>query len=458
MARILIVDDEPSMRRILATLLRDAGHDVLEADGVKTALNEARAGAFDLVLTDQKMRDGTGLELLAALTDLDASLPVILVTAFATVDLAVDAMRQGAFDFITKPFQPGVVRAAVTRACGHGALLRENLRLKEQVKRLGPATELVGDSDAILRVREHLAKVAPTDVTVLIRGETGTGKELAARAIHELSPRAENPFIAVNCASLSENLLESELFGHEKGAFTGADKARQGLFEAANGGTLFLDEAGEMSLALQAKLLRVLMDKQVTRVGSTRAKSVDVRVLFATHRDLEERVRQGAFREDLFYRINVVPVTMPSLRERPEDIPALVEHFMSAVARDLKMLPRVISEAALHRLTAYAFPGNVRELRNLIERAYILSSGTRIEPGDLPLGNESEPTPANLTQAIVARLPHEVDLRETLNDIEKALLQRALQDGQGVQAEAGRLLGLSRSDIAYKLKKHELGN
>jgi DNA-binding NtrC family response regulator len=458
MARILVVDDEPSMRRILAGMLDEAGHEFVQAEGVKAALAEARTGTFDLVLTDQKMRDGTGMELLEALTEHDDSLPVILVTAFATVDLAVEAMRHGAFDFITKPFQPGVIRAAVARAATHGALMRENQRLKEEVKRLGPATELVGDSPAIKKVRDHIAKVAPTDVTVLIRGETGTGKELAARAIHKLSPRTDNPFIAVNCAALSENLLESELFGHEKGAFTGADKARQGLFEAADGGTLFLDEAGEMSLALQAKLLRVLMDKQVTRVGSTRPRKVDVRVLFATHRDLEERVKEGAFREDLFYRINVVPVTMPALRDRPEDLPQLVQHFMAAVARDLKLPPRGMSEGALHRLGAYAFPGNVRELRNLIERAYILSSGEQVQPGDLPLGNGDEPAPENLMQAIVARLPHELDLRELLSEMEKAILQRTLHDAGGVQAEAGRMLQLSRSDIAYKLKKHGLGS
>ncbi len=458
MARILVVDDEPSMRRILAGMLGDAGHEVLQADGVKAALGEARSGTFDLVLTDQKMRDGSGMELLEALKELDSSLPVILVTAFATVDLAVEAMRHGAFDFITKPFQPGVIRAAVARAASHGALMRENLRLKEEVKRLGPATELIGDSSAIRKVRDHIARVATTDVTVLIRGETGTGKELAARAIHKLSPRKDGPFVVVNCAALSENLLESELFGHEKGAFTGADKARQGLFEAADGGTLFLDEAGEMSLALQAKLLRVLMDKQVTRVGSTRPRKVDVRVLFATHRDLEERVKEGSFREDLFYRINVVPVTIPPLRDRPEDLPALVRHFMVAVARDLKLPPRRMSEAALFRLGGYAFPGNVRELRNLIERAYILSSGEQVQATDLPLGNGDEPAPEDLMQAIVTRLPHELDLRELLSEIEKAVLQRALQDAGGVQAEAGRMLKLSRSDIAYKLKKHELGS
>jgi DNA-binding NtrC family response regulator len=456
MPRILVVDDEPSMRRILATMMRDAGYEAAEADGVKAALAEVRAGAFDAVLTDQKMRDGTGTQLVAALQDTDPDLPVILVTAFATLDLAVDAMRRGAYDFITKPFQPDVIRAAVARACGHGQLVRENLRLKEEVRRLGPDSDLVGESSAIRKVREHIAKVAPTDITVLVRGETGTGKELAARAIHMLSPRSSRPFVAVNCAALQENLLESELFGHEKGAFTGADKARQGLFEAAEGGTLFLDEAGEMSLALQAKLLRVLMDKQITRVGSTRAKKVDARVVIATHRDLDQRVRDGEFRQDLYYRINVVPLTVPPLRERREDIPVLVDYFLGAIARELKLPRRSISDTARRKLATYSFPGNVRELRNLLERAYILASGNTIEAADLPVSGE-QVEEADAVASIVARLPHELDVRKLLADLEAALLQRALDDAQGVQAEAGRLLQLSRSDIAYKLKKHATG-
>ncbi|MCC6574242.1 MAG: sigma-54-dependent Fis family transcriptional regulator [Planctomycetes bacterium] len=436
------------MRRILSVILRDAGHSVAEAAGVREAERALKADVYDLVITDQKMGDGEGLDLLKSVVASDPSVPVIMMTAFASVDLAVRAMRQGAFDFITKPFQPEVISAAVVRALEHGGLLRENLRLKEEI---GDAeSQLVGGSAAIKTVREQIAKVAPTSVTILITGETGTGKELIARAIHARSPRARGPFIAVNCASLQESLLESELFGHEKGAFTGADKARRGLFEAADGGTLFLDEAGEMSLALQAKLLRVLMDQQVTRVGATASNKVDVRVLFATHRDLKQRVAEGLFREDLFYRVNVVPIHIAALREHRDDIPALVNHLMTAVARDLKLPPRKISDAAVAKLQGYGFPGNVRELRNLIERAYVLSSGVEIGPEDFLLGN-SAPATGNL-----ASVPHRVDLRQTLGDFEIALIKRALADASGVQAEAARLLGLSRSDLAYKLKKFGL--
>lgn len=454
MARLLIVDDEVSMRRVLGVILRDAGHEVVEASGIKEAERFLSREDFELVLTDQKMRDGEGIELLAYVIDNEPTVPVIMLTAFATVDLAVRAMRQGVFDFITKPFQPEVIQAAVTRALEHGHLRRENLRLKEEVKRLGPVSDLIGQSAAMQRLRIDIGKVAPTSVTVLVTGETGTGKELVARAIHAMSPRAAASFLAVNCAALQESLLESELFGHEKGAFTGADKPRQGLFEAAHGGTLFLDEAGEMSLTLQAKLLRVLVDQQVTRVGSTRAHRVDVRVVVATHRDLKQRVADGQFREDLFYRINVVPVHIPPLRERREDIPVLVKHFESIVRTDLKLPPRRVNDAAVAKLQSYSYPGNVRELRNLIERAYVLASGPEIGPGDFFLGDEAPALSAG--NAMLDNLPRSIDLRETLNELERRLIVRALSEAQGVQAEAARQLGLSRSDMTYKLKKFGL--
>ena len=316
------------------------------------------------------MPDGQGLDVLRLARELDPTLSVVFLTAFATVELAVESMRQGAFDFITKPFQPEVVRATVRRACEHTELLRENDLLKLTVDRLEGSAEIFGTSPAILAVRDMIARVAPTNATVLITGETGTGKELVARAIHKSSPRAQKPFIPVNCAAFTETLLESELFGHEKGAFTGADRMRQGLFEAAHEGTLFLDEAGEMSPATQAKLLRVLTDGKVLRVGSTKPRDVDVRVLVATHRDLEERARQGTFRQDLYYRLAVVPISLPPLRKRREDIPGLCELFCRDVSRELKVPMRRISSAgAWLKLRRYDFPGNIRELRNLIERA-----------------------------------------------------------------------------------------
>ncbi|HKE06876.1 MAG TPA: sigma-54 dependent transcriptional regulator, partial [Candidatus Acidoferrum sp.] len=290
MARILIVEDEPHMRRILASNLRQDQHDIWEAGGVQAARRCFAENAYDVVFTDQKMPDGEGLEVLAAAHEAEPALSVVFLTAVASIELAVESMRHGAFDFLTKPFEPEVVRASARRAHERTRLLRENELLKEAVVRLEGTSDLFGDSPAIREVREKIARVAPTNATVLITGETGTGKELVARAIHRTSPRSAKPFVAVNCAAFTETLLESELFGHEKGAFTGADRTRQGLFEAAHEGTLFLDEAGEMSLAAQAKLLRILMDGQLLRVGSTRPRTVDVRVLVATHRNLSQRV------------------------------------------------------------------------------------------------------------------------------------------------------------------------
>jgi DNA-binding NtrC family response regulator len=410
------------------------------------------------VITDQKMPDGQGLDVLSRAREMDPSLAIVFLTAFATVELAVESMRQGAFDFITKPFQPEVVRATARRACEHTELLRENDLLKLTVDRLEGSGEIFGISPATLAVRLMIAKVAPTNATVLITGETGTGKELVARAIHKSSPRAQKPFVAVNCAAFTETLLESELFGHEKGAFTGADRLRQGLFEAAHEGTLFLDEAGEMSQATQAKLLRVLADGKLLRVGSTKPRDVDVRVLVATHRDLEERTRQGTFRQDLYYRLAVVPIALAPLRNRREDIPGLCELFCREVSRELKVPMRRISAAALEKLKRYDFPGNIRELRNLIERALILSVGAEIGPDDFPLALANETTPAGGDGNLhwIASMPEAVNLRELLEEVEKGLILRALKSSAGVQAEAARRLQLSRSDLAYKLTKYAI--
>jgi len=427
---------------------------------VQEAQRMLAANDFDVVITDQKMSDGEGLAVLASAHTLDCTLSVIVLTAVATIELAVESMRQGAFDFLTKPFQPDVVRATVRRACERTRLMRENVLLKDTVVRLEGASEIYGESELIRRVRERIARVAPTHATVLITGETGTGKELVARAIHRNSPRNAKPFVAVNCAAFTETLLESELFGHEKGAFTGADHSRQGLFEAAHEGTLFLDEAGEMSLAAQAKLLRILTDGQLLRVGSTRPRRVDVRVLVATHRNLEQRVHDGLFREDLFYRLAVVPIHLPPLRERPEDIPGLSEIFCRQVAVELKMPRRRVRPEALQDLQQYRFPGNLRELKNLIERAYILNNNLEIGTEDLPLpqqadlfsagGNGNQPP----VQVLSTPVSESFDLTAVLEQTEKELIMRTLAASGGAQADAARRMGLSRSALAYKLNKY----
>lgn len=458
MARILIVDDEVSMRRILASNLRQDRHEIFEACGVVEAKKMLAAHDFDVVFTDQKMPDGEGLAVLAASRETDVSISVIFLTAVASIELAVESMRHGAFDFLTKPFQPEVVRATAQRAAERTRLLRENELLKGAVGRLEGTSEICGDSLAIRDVLDKIGRVAATNATVLITGETGTGKELVARAIHRNSPRSAKPFVAVNCAAFTETLLESELFGHEKGAFTGADRARQGLFEAAHEGTLFLDEAGEMSLAAQAKLLRILTDGQLLRVGSTVPRTVDVRVLVATHRDLIKRVESGQFREDLFYRLAVVPIHLPPLRERREDIRVLAELFSRQIATELKLPRRLITPQALDHLQHYRFPGNLRELQNLIERAYILSNRAEITEEDFPIAQSAAAVAGNghgvLPASAVPANYESFDLTELLERTEKELILRTLTSTRGAQAEAARRMGLSRSALAYKLNKY----
>ncbi len=463
MAKILIVDDEPSMRRILVSNLSHEGYEVVEAAGLAAARSALAEDWLDAVITDQKMSDGEGLEVLAAAREADPAVAVVFLTAFATVELAVESMRRGAFDFVTKPFLPEVMLATVRRAVEHTRLMHENGRLRAAVMRLEGSSEICGSSAAIRAVREQIARVAPTNATVLITGETGTGKELVARAIHRGSQRAAKAFVAINCAAFTETLLESELFGHERGAFTGADRAREGLFEAAHEGTLFLDEAGEMSQAAQAKLLRVLTDGLVMRIGSNKPRQTNVRLLIATHRDLKQRVAEGLFREDLYYRLAVVPIAIPALRERREDIPELCQVFLLQATRDLKVPLRTISEAAMSVLVSYDFPGNIRELKNLIERACILSAGNEIGPGNFPVAAQPPATNTGATvsgggpltaEAIAGALPDMLDLRTFLVALEKAAIRRALEATGGAQAEAARRLGFSRSYLSYRLDKH----
>ncbi|HET7103932.1 MAG TPA: sigma-54 dependent transcriptional regulator [Terracidiphilus sp.] len=460
MAKVLIVDDESGMRRILAVNLHRDAHVTVEAAGVAEAMNLLKQEDFDVILTDQKMPDGSGLDVLRAAREDDPTISVIFLTAVGTLELAVESMRQGAFDFLTKPFVPDVVSAAIRRAAERTALMRENAVLKTTVRKLEGAEDILGSSSQIRAVRDFISRVAATNTTVLITGETGTGKELVARAIHRNSLRSDRPFIAINCAAVTETLLESELFGHERGAFTGADRARAGLFEAAHQGTLFLDEVGEMSAAAQAKLLRVMADGELQRVGSTQTRRVDVRVLAATHRNLMERVRIGNFREDLYYRLAVVPIHLAPLRERNEDIEELCRVMCVRIADEMKVPRRSLSSAALRKLQNYVFPGNVRELRNLLERALILGQGAELQPEDFMLQPAMPAVHVSArevtVEALAEALPLELDLRDTLAKLERALIVRALDDAHGVQAAAARQLGLSRSDLGYKVGKYAL--
>jgi DNA-binding NtrC family response regulator len=462
MGRILVVDDEPSMRRILVSNLRRERHEAIEAAGVREAKQILADQELDTIITDQRLGDGEGLDVLAAAREADPALSVVFLTAFATIELAVDSMRRGAFDFVTKPFMPEALLASAARAVEHTLLLRENERLRETVLRLEGSSEIAGTSAPIKQLRDQIARVAPTNATVLISGETGTGKELVARAIHHSSSRFSKPFVAINCAAFTETLLQSELFGHERGAFTGASHAREGLFEAAHQGSLFLDEVGEMSATGQAKLLRVLTDGLVTRIGSTKPRRVDVRLIAATNRDLRQKIKEGSFREDLYYRLAVVPLEVPPLRHHREDIPELCALFLRQAVRDLKVALRSINAGAMRALILYDFPGNVRELRNLIERACILSTGEEITADNFPVTAQPRSrdgsafgAPATLTPDALAELiPETSDLREFLTSLEKAVIQRSLRMTDGAQAEAARRLGLSRSDLSYKLAKH----
>ncbi len=451
MSRVLLVDDEPHMLRILSSTLSEDGHLTMTAGGVATARQLLATNQYDCVITDHKMIDGAGSDVLKSAREFDPALSVIFLTAVASIGLAVESIRNGAFDFLTKPFTTEVVRAAVLRACEHTALVRENNLLRHTVVQLEGDNEIQGNSEAIRRLREVIGRVATTNATVLITGETGTGKEVVAREIHRASARRDEPFVSVNCEAFSGVLLESELFGHERDALPGADRPRQGLFEIAHHGTIFLDEIGELPLSAQAKLLRVVTDGLVTRVGSTTPRAVDVRVLAATRRDLQLRLQEGAFREDLYYRLNVVPITIPPLRERIGDVPTLCDVFLRQIARDIKVPVRRLSAEALASLQAYRYPGNIRELRNLLERASILSSGEELGPEHFPVPSAARNEPA--CPEIVWDGTTPIDLRTMLAHMESDLINIAIEASDGVRAEAARRLGLSRSDLTYKLAK-----
>ncbi len=397
MNTILVVDDEPNYLIILAEILRDEGFEVFTAENGEKALEIVRTTDLDLVLTDMQMPVMGGMELLRQVKSINNNLPVIMLTAYGEVEKAVAAMRDGAFNYLTKPFKNDELIANIKKAVEHYSLLRENIRLRHEVKKRSSFAEMIGKNKQMQMLFSMIEKVAPTPASVLITGESGTGKELVARAIHNYSPRDKEPFISVNCAALPDSLLESELFGHEKGAFTGAIALRKGRFEMADRGTLFLDEIGEMALPLQAKLLRILQEKTFQRVGGTHEQKVDVRIVAATNKDLKEEVEAGRFREDLYYRLNVLHLHLPPLRERPDDIPLLVEHFVGKFARQLNKPDLKVSPAALRFLTTLSWEGNVRELENTIERASILCINSTINPEDVQ--------PEGGTEKVASKLP-----------------------------------------------------
>ena len=457
MHTILIVDDEPNYQIVLSEILKDEGYEVFTANSGLAGLPIVYSTDLDLVLSDMKMPGMDGIAFLEKIKEYNKELPVILITAYAEVEKAVEAMRLGAFTYLAKPFSNQQLLASVRKAIEHYGLIREIRRLRDEATPRSGFGGMIGKSPAMRAVYQLIEKVAPTPSSVLITGESGTGKELVARAIHNHSPRKDAPFISVNCAALSEHLLESELFGHERGAFTDAVTMRKGRFELADTGTLFLDEVGEMPPQLQAKLLRVLQDKSFERVGGNTTLHVDVRILAATNKDLKDEVDKGHFREDLYYRLNVIHIHLAPLRERVDDIPALVSHFIEKNSRSLGR-PLDISPEALRLLISLPWEGNVRELENTIERAAILCNSDRIEPEDVQpdssqLVNAHEwSTGLELNQFI----PDNLSLAEVLNGIEERLVRKALDDTGYVQARAAEQLGITKSLLQYKMKKYKL--
>lgn len=446
--RILIVDDEEGMRRLLGRILTREGYDTTTAANGADALRLVANERFDLVVTDIKMPEMDGLQLLQEIRQYEPSLPVIVITAYGTVENAVQALRAGAYDYITKPFEADEIKLTVAKVIERERLLAENRYLHEQLEDLYAFSGIIGSSAAMQQVYEMASSVAVSNANVLITGESGTGKELLARSIHFSSQRKDKPFVVLNCAALSEGVLESELFGHEKGAFSGALDTRKGRFERADQGTLFIDEVAEMSMAAQVKLLRVIQEHEFERVGGNKTISIDVRIVAATNKVLEEQVKEGKFREDLYYRLNVVNINVPPLRSRREDIEALSRHFMEKYVTETGKKIDDIAPRALSCLLAHDWPGNVRELQNAIERAVVLSKGSVLTPRDFPQGLQGD-------DQICLQLPEKGgSLTEILEDLEKQLILQTLQREDGSQTRAADTLGIKRTTLRYKMEKY----
>jgi two-component system nitrogen regulation response regulator GlnG len=466
-ARVLVADDEDSIRFVLRETLEAAGHEVVDVSNGDAAFEKLAASGFDLAFLDIRMPGPSGLELLDRLAEIGSETAVVIITAQNTFENAVEAMKRGAIEYLVKPFSIAEASALADKALRTRALEQEVKELRREVGRAsGGADRMVGTSAAMLEIFKTVGKVARSSVAVLITGESGTGKELVARAIHAASPRAAGPFVAVNAAAIPRELLESELFGHERGAFTGATESRAGRFREASGGTLFLDEIGDMPLDLQAKLLRVLQSSEVTSVGGRRPEKVDVRIIAATHRDLDREVREGRFRDDLLYRLRVVPIEIPPLRSRPDDVRALVEHFVALYSEELGTGRHQLAEMTMARLEDYDWPGNVRELENAIKRALVLTTGDVLTPEDFAFLNRSPDASrdvASLDDLVREEARIVLDSGDTgelyrtlLERVERPLLEAVLEHTEGNQIRAAAILGINRNTLRKKIVDLEI--
>ncbi len=448
-SEILIVDDDSAHRTMLRTLLSGWQYDIIEADDGSTAIEKVKERPFDLVLMDVRMLKVSGLEALDEIKAFNPAIPVIIMTAYSSLETAVEAIKKGAYDYLTKPLDFDKLKITIQRAMEHIRLKQENRILKESLGTHFDRQNIIGQSPAMIQLLETVSQVAASEATVLINGESGTGKELIAGAIHFNSLRKDGPFVKINCAAITETLLESELFGHERGAFTGADKRKEGRFAQAHKGTLFLDEVSEMALAMQAKLLRVLQEREITRVGGDTAVKVDVRVIGATNRNLKNMIKEGSFREDLFYRLNVISLDIPPLRKRRDDIVLLTQHFIQNFAEKNRKQIKGFTPKAIDRLIRYDWPGNVRELMNAVERAVVLARTERIDDEDLaiiqtPFDQAVESTP----------VLEEINEITTLENMERTAVIKTLKATDGNKSEAARRLGITRKTLHKKLKKY----
>ena len=446
---ILVVDDDQAHRTMVRTLLSGWGYKIVEADDGQVSIEKVHEQAFDMILMDIRMLKVSGLEALDGIKTYNPAIPIIIMTAYSSVETAVEALKKGAYDYLTKPLDFDELRLAMERAMDHSQLKEENRLLRETLGSNFDRQNIIGRSTAMGKLLETVAQVAPSEATVLITGDSGTGKELIAGAIHFNSPRKDGAFVKMNCAAITETLLESELFGHEKGAFTGAHRLKEGRFRQADGGSLFLDEVSEMSLGMQVKLLRALQEREITRVGGEEVIKVDVRVIAATNKDLIQEIESERFREDLYYRLNVVTLNVPLLRERKEDIPLLAQHFLSTFAEKNRKQIKGFTPQAMDQLLKYDWPGNVRELMNAVERAVVLSRAEYLDEQDLPLVikdalSDEEKSPSRY--GVPADLP--------LEDVEKATILKTLESTDGNKSEAARRLGITRKTLHKKLKKY----